>query len=430
MDVDLKRRKVFVTLLVSALEIWTLLQYNLLTLLRDFIFLIFRTETDILDAIALVTPAGVLYLMNWYFVTPLVEVAFELIQSKIGDFRPIDKQYKVIVRKLNNWLVNMPCHWGAVDKATETQNANTCEALIALYKSGMYKNEVFRSTLSKINLEVNERGLCSKSLGKGTVVCTSMILYLMGELKGKVDYEIWHDKYDALARRLWNSRCKYGWGVFMEKPSFEDCSNVNSIWALRALNQYSTRDTREFKEFILEFYEHSKFGKFGFSQQDSSRLTPTAMAIVLYYELEPNLRRRIMQRYKVDEAIKYVFEQFVNKGIDYEVETLIGIKKANMGVAKAPWNHILIGYAIEALTLAYKYGNLKIYQMNKCVKRIELILKSSLYNETPDEMYYIPEKMERHGLGNYTYPTAYLVWGLNCFLNERRKSNEIFKWRR
>ena len=58
MDVDLKRRKVFVTLLVSALEIWTLLQYNLLTLLRDFIFLIFRTETDILDAIALVTPAG------------------------------------------------------------------------------------------------------------------------------------------------------------------------------------------------------------------------------------------------------------------------------------------------------------------------------------------------------------------------------------
>ena len=65
MDVDLKRRKVFVTLLVSALEIWTLLQYNLLTLLRDFIFLIFRTETDIHDAIALVTPAGVLYLMNW-----------------------------------------------------------------------------------------------------------------------------------------------------------------------------------------------------------------------------------------------------------------------------------------------------------------------------------------------------------------------------
>ena len=160
-------------------------------------------------------------------------------------------------------------------------------------ESGMYKNEVFRSTLSKINLEVNERGLCSKSLGKETVVCTSMILYLMGELKGKVDYEIWHDKYDALARRLWNSRCKYGWGVFMEKPSFEDCSNVNSIWALRALNQYSTRDTREFKEFILEFYEHSKFGKFGFSQQDSSRLTPTAMAIVLYYELEPNLRKRI-----------------------------------------------------------------------------------------------------------------------------------------
>ena len=101
-------------------------------------------------------------------------------------------------------------------------------------ESGMYKNEVFRSTLSKINLEVNERGLCSKSLGKETVVCTSMILYLMGELKGKVDYEIWHDKYDALARRLWNSRCKYGWGVFMEKPSFEDCSNVNSIWALRA----------------------------------------------------------------------------------------------------------------------------------------------------------------------------------------------------
>ena len=93
-----------------------------------------------------------------------------------------------------NTLLDIPkgaevIDWGAVDKATETQNANTCEALIALYKSGMYKNEVFRSTLSKINLEVNERGLCSKSLGKETVVCTSMILYLMGELKGKVDYD-------------------------------------------------------------------------------------------------------------------------------------------------------------------------------------------------------------------------------------------------
>lgn len=329
MDVDLKRRKVFVTLLVSALEIWTLLQYNLLTLLRDFICLIFRTETDILDAIALVTPAGVLYLMNWYFVTPLVEVAFELIQSKIGDFRPIDKQYKVIVRKLNNWLVNMPCHWGAVDKATETQNANTCEALIALYKSGMYKNEVFRSTLSKINLEVNERGLCSKSLGKETVVCTSMILYLMGELKGKVDYEIWHDKYDALARRLWNSRCKYGWGVFMEKPSFEDCSNVNSIWALRALNQYSTRDTREFKEFILEFYEHSKFGKFGFSQQDSSRLTPTAMAIVLYYELEASEELGI----ELCESNIAVFGGYTNL-ITHELVALTGVKVPDILIPK------------------------------------------------------------------------------------------------
>ena len=47
MNVDVKQRKVFVTLLVSALEIWILLQYNLLTLLRDFICLIFRTETDI-----------------------------------------------------------------------------------------------------------------------------------------------------------------------------------------------------------------------------------------------------------------------------------------------------------------------------------------------------------------------------------------------
>ena len=64
--------------------------------------------------------------------------------------------------------------------------------------------------------------------------------------------------------------------------------------------------------------------------------------------------------------------------------------------------------------------------MNRCIKRVNLILKSSLHNETDDEMYYIPEKMEKHSLGNYTYPTAYLIWGLNCFIKERRDPNETF----
>lgn len=426
MNINTRQRKVFITLLLSALEVWFLVRYNLLSLFQKFIYQVFKTETNILDAIALVTPTGFLFLINWNFITPWAEKIFESIQSKIGNFRLIDSQYKIIVRKLNNWLINMRCHWGVVDKATEPQNANTCEGLIALYESGMQENEVFHSSLSKIDAEVGKMGLRSKSLGKETIVCTSMILYLIGQLRNKVDYEIEFGKYELLARKLWKVKCRAGWGVFMEKPSFEDCSNVNSIWALRALNQYSIRYTLEFKKFMLEFYEHSKFGKFGFTRQDSSRLTPTAMAIVLYYELDQDLREKIQKIYNVEEAIKYVIEQFVDKGIDYEVETLLGIKKANKGVAKAPWNHILIGYAIEALTLAYRHRNIKIYQMNRCVKRVNLILKSSLHNETDDEMYYIPEKMEKHSLGNYTYPTAYLIWGLNCFIKERRDPNETF----
>ena len=66
----------------------------------------------------------------------------------------------------------------------------------------------------------------------------------------------------------------------------------------------------------------------------------------------------------------------------------------------------------------------------KCDRRIIVDPNGSYQIGQMYVQYYIPEKMERHGLGNYTYPTAYLVWGLNCFLNERRKSNEIFKWRR
>lgn len=423
---DSKQRKILVTVFLSALEIWVLIQYNLLALLQDTINRMFKTETDILALLTLVTPAGVLFLINWYFITPWLEMKFEWVQRTIGNYRSIDNQYRVTIQKLNNWLINMQCHWGVVDTASEPQNANTCEALIALYKSGMSGNEVFQSTLNKIDSEVGESGLCSKSLEKETVVCTSMILYLMGQLKEKKNLEIDFGKYENLTKKLWRSRCKHGWGVFMEKPSFEDCSNVNSIWALRALNQYPIRDTREFKKYVVEFYEHSRFGKLGFSRRDSNRLTPTAMAVILYYELDQELKENVHKIYPVEDAIKYVYEQFVDEGIDYEMETLLGIKKANKGVTKAPWNHILIGYAIEALTLAYKHKKINIHQMNRCIKRINVILKSSLHNETDDEMYYIPEKMERHISGNYTFPTMYLVWGLNCFLNERSDANVIF----
>lgn len=327
-------------------------------------------------------------------------------------------QIQPLVEKCTNWLFEMPVHWGAQNKSKDMQNANTCESLIALQSLGYNKKmeKQYNQALQNLLSNVTDRGVPSKSLNAETIVCTSMLLYLMHNEKNNKLVDDF-SKFTKLAEVLWSNRnSKFGWGVYVSKAIDEDCICANTYWALRALIHYDIGRTREFKQYVVQIYQNARGSKWGYVYGDEPKIITTAMYLGLYYELDHSIRKALDKCFNRKIAIDYVYQAFADQGIQLEVETLNGIEKAgDNSVKKVPWNHILIGYVLEAISKAYDNGDIGLELLVKIHLRLNKIIKNNVHAYNENAYYYMPDNMVECGNCIYTYPTMHFLYGISKF---------------
>ena len=362
-------------------------------------------------------PMGFLFFINYYLMAPGLIYIGRLFWHLGGHYEYISNEFSKITTKGVAWLIDCNVHWGVIDNTTECQNANTCEGILAIKKAklNLRYSIIYSEALKEVLNNTTIYGLASKSLRRETVVCTSMILYIYAN-ENSTELEQLRPKFNDIAKRLWEVRSENGWGVYVEKAKNVDCNFANTFWALRALNQYHELvSVQEFGYMVRNIYELSSDSLFGFARGDTPRLSVTSMAVVFYFHLDENIRAEIDAVFNVSNAIAFIFKQFCVKGIECELETLHGLAKQNQSVKKAPWTHITIGFAVEALVLAYKSDKLSLAKMDAVIERIKLICKKQLVYINEQHCYYVPKNMETRADGKWTFPTAYLIWALSQF---------------
>ncbi len=402
--------RIIITIFISVLELIICKNCNFCEL---FMF----EKVWLTDFISMLTPAGILYLLNYYIFAPVIFYTFQIVGIAMRNYRILDNKYEKLINQSINWLLRCKKHWGVDENAEILQNANTCEGLLALRKSKKYKekNETYKNAINVVLNNTTNEGLPSKSLNKPTVVCTSMILDIVAQEREEssgvvIDYE----KFELIAENMWNNRSNVGWGVYIKKGNDTECSFANTYWALRALNKYRIGKTKDYKEYLKLIYEYNNNGKFGFQKGDISRLTTTAMYLCLYYSLEECNKKDIGASYNRKKAIEYIYKSFIKDDVQIEKETIWGIKDDNIpGAIKAPWTHITIGYVIEALSMAHKNNDIGKIKFCIILNRINQIVKENVTYVNDECCFYMPNNMERSNYSCFTFPTTCFVQGLS-----------------
>lgn len=183
-----KTARITLTVILSIIEyilIYCFNTFDFLISIFDSILLLMGIEGSFSSLFSNITsyfaPAPIIYLLNYYIFSTLIYKLALLVWHITGHYNYLKKRYKKVIESCINWLIDIDIHWGVNAKSTEPQNANTCEVLIALRESGLFKNksEIYRNALNKLLENVTPDGLPSKSLNRSTVVCTSMMLYLV-----------------------------------------------------------------------------------------------------------------------------------------------------------------------------------------------------------------------------------------------------------
>ena len=324
-------------------------------------------------------------------------------------------RFDTSIRHMVEWLTGLNPRWGAMDSAVEAQHANTCEGLLAMKLSGydVVKRSCYQRTWKSLCQDMSTIGLSSKSLGRETVVCTSMLLLLAAmERDHLTDSE--KVVFDRMAQNLWEIRnLENGWGVFVSETDDDTCSYANTAWALRALREYEqVRNDPEFSKFCHQIFESERDGTFSYFPGGRPKLIVTAMYMGLYYRMEGLWQEEQLLVFDKQAAIRYIYRAFVEKNIQIELETLYGIDSAGSGPKKVPWNHITVWAALDALSQAYYSGDLDEEQWQRLLRHMTQVIEENVRVSGKIACYH-PEGMEESRRGRFTFPTAYLVMGLS-----------------
>ena len=365
--------------------------------------------------LTIVAPVGFLYFINFYLLSlPTLRIVFALLDL-LGCYKRKAKRYNAYILDCANWITNLDVKWGPIASATEAENANTCEGLIALKLANLDKTfeEIYDDIWGDLLERASSQGLISKSLGFETVVCTSMLLYLCSLEKDRLN-KSQKQKVDGIAKYLWEVRTKQGWGVYVEKIRQNECVNANSFWALRALNLYGYSSQREYRKLLKQIYGMSANSLFGYTNGDEPRLSTTAMAIVLYYELPSSIQQDLSKIFSVKKAISFVEKKFCKEKIEFETEILYGIDRKSKGPKKSPWNHIAVSWVSAAIVAAYFHKDINSVTLRGFLHRIDSICEDRIHyiSDNGGNCYYLPKGSPTNSRDIPMYPTCYLMYGL------------------
>jgi len=329
------------------------------------------------------------------------------------------KSYNDTIKCFMQWLTSLPTKWGTYDVSTDVQISNTCEGVLTMKAAGYdkIKPSIYKKALQCLLNTMTEKGLCSKSLGRETVIHTSMLLKIASIEKncpsGAIDdFTI----FNLIAENLWESRNEEsGWGLYIEQAEDEDCSMFNTAWALHALNDYLPQRRHEYIDFLYQMFEKETDGTFGFFVGGTPKLITTSMYLDLYYQMDVNIQNEIQKRFSIKKCVNYVYEELVKHNVQVEMETFYDMVPPLLGASnkkRAPWNHITIDFTLKSLAKAFKNGELSLEQMSNLLEYIDNLLLKQIVDIGNERKAYHPMGMENAKYGQYTFPTFHFVMGL------------------
>lgn len=329
---------------------------------------------------------------------------------------------KKTINESINWLVGLPIQWGPNDQSSVQQNANTCEGLLALKitKYDSKKKSVYQKALTSILDNINSHGLQSKTLKAETVMCTSLGLFLLSlEKQHPVGCKIesYYERINTVAQNLWEIRNdEMGWGFYCEHASNRSCNLMTTAWALLALNQYDfISHTESFENFCMQIFELETDGTFGYFEGDNPKVISTAMYLNLFYQLPQALQEKIKYFYDYRQAVQFVYEGLTKR--DIQVEVMVDDEEDELKIKRAPWNHITIGAALSALSFAKRQNDLSETEWMDILTYINGIVTDCVDRVAYSKACYSPPTLAVHRGKRFTFPTAYMIWGLQMVEN-------------
>lgn len=328
--------------------------------------------------------------------------------------------YKKTIHSLINWLVSIDTKWGPNEYSTIQQNANTCEALLSI-KISQYdtiKRAVYQNALKTIINSITDDGLKSKTLDRETVTCTSLALLLFSMEHNFIKNT--STKINNIVNKLWSIRNpEYGWGTFCKYTQKQSCNFINTAWALLALSQYEIVNTKDFEYFCCEIYELETNGTFGYYVNDTPKITSTAMFLSVFYLLPIKLQAQIKRKYCYHDAIDFVLNNLINSNI--QIEVMNDEDGDELQIKKAPWNNITLGASLSALALAREHNDINQSTWQKILNYTDNVINQNVKQLSENKIYYVPSNMPFSRYGHFTFPTAYLIWGLQMLDNVNDK---------
>lgn len=360
---------------------------------------------------------GLAVAVNLFVLSPLIYLLVRQIYYRAGRMGAMRSEYGRICRGLINYLASLNTCWGVYSGSASEQNANTCEALLALHLTGLHttRKDTYREAFQRVIDESTDQGLSSRTIGRPTVINSGMLLYLAAmdrdDQNGLIrDYS----RFDEMAQNLWHLRSDGGWGVLVDKARESDVRLVSTWWALYALERcgYATRN--DYAQMILSVFEKSRHGTFGYTAADSPRLVVTAMYLLLYFRMPKKLQRRIRREYSVSDAVSFIYEQFVLRRQEVEYEYVDGMFFGGKALIHTPWKHMAGAFAIAALLTAANHGRLDLTRLGRLFDAVGDLVDQEVSELASSELCYEPQDLELPVTGHLTYPSAYLAIALDC----------------
>ncbi len=331
--------------------------------------------------------------------------------------------YVPVIASCMNWLIDVPCHWGPFDQSSVTKNANTCECLLAMKLTGYdrKKQTVYKKAFQTVSDGFTGNGLKSKTLDSETVVCTALGLLLTALEKESPICSLpqsFFDNIEKNALALWNKRTQDdGWNWFCNTGTEAQGNYLATAWALFALSRYDcVAKSKEFEDYCYLIFEKEFNGKFSYYRGDEPNVVTTALLISVFYSLPDSFRERITSFYDYRSAIEYVYGEFTQAGVQVEEMTDEG-GNDEMRIQAAPWKSVIIGPVLSALSLAFRHGELDRNKWFSLLNRVNSIIETDVSPLGSDKSYYHPSELKPVRNRRFTFPTAYLIWGLQAVMS-------------
>lgn len=334
-----------------------------------------------------------------------------------------DPKLQAVIDLARKWLLSARTFWAPTIKGDEPRIANTVEGLFCfLHERKDHLNEMeLRAVNSAVHFlmqSTTPQGLPSVTLGKCTVHCTAMGLFVLKKLQsaGIVEFgKEQEERLEWLKQALIGCAGKYGWGFTTDsRPEQQGHVRLfSTLWALRALAQTELITDKVFKDVLLDMTMADPRQMFGYVYGDAPKMSIVALYVTLLHEIpDPALIKSIRSHCQMQDLLSFLIAGLTKDRFSEVEEFLCEIDAAE----KLSWAHISGALAIQALSLAGDdLSREQETQIWQAVCRIVVSCRSR------GDGYFFDEGLVFEKINPKMFPTAYYYVALSSFQHHLSK---------